>query len=198
MVDNDDLPALGSTHPRRSRAALLLTTLLVAAGLGIAAGRLYVARRRTAAAAAEGRPGIVATTDSPSVLAVEAVQRIQALSQALEAFRKDRGKLPGGTWAAAYAELSGNYLSPSRLPRRDPWNQAIRYVTSSDRTVFLLLSPGEDGIYQVDDRTLSDMLSRRCEVEKTPFGHGYGTDLISCNGFLVSAPVVEGAAAPAR
>ena len=198
MAADDDLPQFARRPPRRSRTALLLTTLLVALGLGIVAGRLYVARRRAAAAAVEARPGIVATTDSPSVLAVEAVQRIQALSQALEAFRKDRGMLPGGTWMAAYAELSGKYLSPSRLPRRDPWNQAIRYVTSSDRTVFLLLSPGEDGIYQVDDRTLSDMLSRRCQVEKTPFGHGYGTDLISCNGLLVSAPVVEGAAAPAR
>ena len=64
--------------------------------------------------------------------------------------------------------------------------------------VFLLLSPGEDGIYQVDDPTLSAMLSRRCQVERQAFGTSWGTDLVSCNGFLVSAPVVEGAAVPNR
>lgn len=176
-------------------------TLLAALALGLVAGRWWVANRKEAAAAkaqAGTRPGIVASTDSQAILAVEAIQRIQGFSQALEAFRKDRGKLPGGSWVDAYSELSGKYLVPGRLPRRDPWEQAIRYVTSSDRTVFLLLSPGEDGIYQVDDPTLSWMLSRRCQVDRKAFGTGYGTDIVSCNGFLVSAPAVEGAAVPAR
>ena len=175
-------------------------TLLAALVVGVVAGRWWMASRKRAEATASGgaRPGIVASTDSQAILAVEAIQRVQGLSQALEAYRKDRGKLPGGSWVDAYAELSGKYLVPGRLPRRDPWDQPIRYVTSSDRMVFLLLSPGEDGIYQVDDPTLSWMLSRRCEVERKGYGTGYGTDVVSCNGFLVSAPVVEGAAVPAR
>jgi hypothetical protein len=195
VQDDDDVPSFARKVPQRSRAVLSAWTVAAAIAVGVVVGRLYVVSRRPAPSQAAGRPEVTAAS-SPSVQAVEAIQQIHALSQALEAFRRERGKLPAGPWVEAYAALSGKYLSPSRLARRDPWNQAIRYVTSSDRMVFLLLSPGEDGIYQVEDRTLSEMLSRRCQVEKAPFGQGYGTDLVSCNGFLVSAPVVEGADAP--
>ena len=194
MVENDDLPGFARTPPRRSRAFLLTATILVAFGIGIVGGRLYLTRGRDAAGAGAERPGGPAGSDSPSVLAVEAIHRIQGFAQALEAYRKDRGTLPAGPWMDAYAELSGKYLSPSRLPRRDPWDQAIRYVTSSDRTLFLLLGKGSDGIYQVDDATLSWMLSRRCQVERKSFGEGYGTDLVCCNGLFVSAPDIEGTA----
>jgi hypothetical protein len=198
MVDDDRIPSFAKAAPRRSRKVLWAATILTAFVLGIAGGRLYVVSRGPAAPVGGGKPGGASfVSDSPAFLAVEAIQRIQAFSQALEAYRTDRGSLPAAPWVAAYAELTGKkYLSPARHPRKDPWNQAIRYVTSSDRQVFLLLSPGDDGIYQVDDPALSAMLSARCKVEKKPYGAEFGTDLVCCNGLFVSAPTVEGTVAP--
>lgn len=141
-------------------------------------------------------PVPVRAPDSQPPLArlMSAKRDIRLFSDSLREYAIEHGRYPGGIWGEAYrAILPSLGLDPPSI--KDPWGQGYRYVTSQDGKCFVLLSPGQDGVYQTKDTVVTRLLSSGCKITKGIIqGDDLTTDIVVCNGnFLTMDELPAGA-----
>ncbi len=74
------------------------------------------------------------------------ISDMRSLCTALEAYRLDHGVFP----AASSIEELVPFVEPGymrKAPVKDAWGSAYRYLPSSDRTAYRLVSAGADGVF---------------------------------------------------
>jgi len=185
------VPSFSAVTPERGRWPGRVALALAVAGL---LGGAYAFRERLAAlvepkpnAALSSARGGGLSGASPQVRLMLAKQRLDILREAFQGYAIEHGRYPPGPWPTARKELVPAYGSAEAIPARDPWDQAYRYAVSSDGKTYVVVSPGNDGVYQMVDSVVTRLLGSRCRTaSEVVTGDDTTTDIVVCNGTLLT------------
>lgn len=159
----------------------VLGVLLVAGGGTFAYVRGILPPRARPPATGVSRP--VDAGPPPLSRLMTAKRDIQRLSDALRDYAIDHGRYPSGNWPEAYRAIAPALGTENPPSSKDPWGQSYRYATSADGRTFVILSPGNDSIYQNSDAVISLLLSSGCKARRgVVSGDETTTDIVFCNG----------------
>jgi serine/threonine protein kinase len=131
----------------------------------------------------------------PQARLMTAKRQLQNVIEALSSYAIDHGRYPTGPWGNAYTDLVPAFGAKESMPIRDPWGEAYRYTVTSDGKNYVLLSPGNDGVYQTSESVITRLLTSGCKTEKEVITTDDTTqDIVVCKGrFLTLADTPSGA-----